>query len=206
VKEKIDKRCILQRCLEYIIGFDSFDKISVDEICKCMKISRRTFYKKFVSKERWMIELGSYFIQNLINEIIKPIEHKNAIHEALYISKCIKKYIKKVSPSLVYDLINKYPQVWENMKNIVHASVVPFMVRHIKRGQMEGLYRKEVNPEQYAILRLSMVDVIHSKYMYETMGGDIEKIYTLVVDDMYLNSILTEKGRKELAEILSKKR
>ena len=126
--------------------------VSVDDICREMRISKKTFYTIFKSKEELVKALLEKGLEHRTKSKIELKEGETVID---HIRENGKKFL--ASQSLIekhvvffYDLEKYYPTLYNKydarMKAIEHRQLVEI----IELGQQEGVFRSNVNVEMAA--------------------------------------------------------
>lgn len=138
-----------------LIATDLFLKIglrsvSIDDICKELAISKKTFYN-FYKKKEDLIEdviVKRFFADNESIQIFYNEEGSYNIIDCIF--NFIDQYENSVLDlqlNLVHELNKYYPNVIEKHKMIHAQKTLDFYEFFIKRGIREGVVRKDLNIE-----------------------------------------------------------
>lgn len=129
------------------IGFKS---ITMDDIAGEMGISKKTIYKYFSNKEI-LIEETTTIIHLEIKETIDNIisENYNAIKENFEIRKMFREMFKSSDSSPMYQLKKYYPEIYERIISRGIDGWNSTFRQNIKKGIQQGLYRENINIENY---------------------------------------------------------
>lgn len=129
------------------IGFKS---ITMDDIAGEMGISKKTIYKYFSNKEILIEEITTIIhleIKQTIDNIIS--ENYNAIKENFEIRKMFREMFKSSDSSPMYQLKKYYPEIYERIISRGIDGWNSTFRQNIEKGIQQGLYRKNINIENY---------------------------------------------------------
>lgn len=127
-----------------------FKSVTMDDIAGEMCISKKTIYKYFCNKEL-LIEESSAMVHKKVHQIIQNIVDRNcnAIEENFEIRKMFKEMFQSSDDSPIFQLKKHYPEIYEKVmaREIEEFTIV--LKQNITNGIQQGLYRKEINIENY---------------------------------------------------------
>jgi AcrR family transcriptional regulator len=180
-------------------------KMTMDEIADHLKLTKKTLYNNFNSKN----ELMKTVMQHVLGEIEFKInlalsQGRDAI-EALYLtSDMMNKYLVEIGPLLLSDSSAYLP----DLKLLDHTNRMSFYSRiiaeNIDRGISEDLYRTDFNKELVTLFFTSAMAMIYSwsgtyKYLKDPYVFHSELVR------YHLESIVNDKGKEFLREIIKKR-
>ena len=176
-----------------------FKSITMDDIAGEMCISKKTIYKYFCNKEI-LIEESTAAIHKEIHEIIDTIikQNHNAIEENFEIRKMFKEMFKSSDTSPIYQLKKHYPEIYEKvmLREINECNSV--FEQNIKKGIQQGLYRENINIDNYIQFYYQLVFNIKANIVSEKEGQKIE----LEILEYHTRAMATPKGLLELEKNL----
>ncbi|MDX2246415.1 MAG: TetR/AcrR family transcriptional regulator [Bacteroidia bacterium] len=173
--------------------------ISMDEIAADLGISKKTIYLYFATKAALVYEISQeYFRQEkaMMDEIAK--QAVNALDELSKVVNWSLRFIRNVHPSVVYDIQKYYPHAWALFDEYKTHFVLTKLSENLERGISEGYYRKEINVEMVARMRLSQIDACLNPQYFPSGKFDFMELQVQMLE-VYMNGIVTEKGREFLA-------
>src|SRR5690554_745638 len=92
--------------------------VSIDDICAELKISKKTFYQFFNTKETFIAEvIDSHHLQH-IRKFEKSVKGKNAIEVFLHTIKEVKKSTHDHPNVFWHDLKKYYPRLYEQYEKL----------------------------------------------------------------------------------------
>lgn len=125
-----------------------FHKVTVEELCAGLGMSKRTFYRHFRDREALVEELvdglfaqfGPQVLENLLSKQPVPAileQHFGVVAQGL---------AANVSTRMMADVQNFLPGLWDRIERF-RADVVGILTDLLRRGQQEGTIRPDIDPE-----------------------------------------------------------
>lgn len=125
-----------------------FHKVTVEELCAGLGMSKRTFYRHFRDREALVEDLveslfarfGPQVLENLQSNQPVPIileRHFELVSQGL---------AANVSTRMMADVQNFLPEVWERIERF-RTQVVDMLTDLLRRGQREGTIRPDIDPD-----------------------------------------------------------
>lgn len=174
--------------------------VTMDDISKELKISKKTLYKFVTDKNDLVAQVMQAYIENdqkLVNDLIK--NSKNAIDEILAISEYVGGMMNNLHPSIHYDMEKYYPEAWEIFIGHKRNYVLNCMTENILRGIKEGIYRKDLNVPIVALIYVSRIDIVFDGQLFTPDEYKFADVYQEMMI-YHLRGIASEKGIKQLNE------
>ena len=129
--------------------------VNMDDMSRHLGVSKKTLYLYVNDKEELVKKSMDAFCEiedAQISEIAS--RNLNAIDESLEIMKWVLSMLQNLHPSIIYDLEKYHPEVFHFMKNNRNTAIYACMTSNMIKGQKEGYFRKDFNPE--IIVRIYM--------------------------------------------------
>lgn len=166
----------------------------MDDVARELGISKKTLYQ-FVSDKD---DLVGRFIDNEIDlrqeEIFKCFKIGfNAIEELFDISIFMNKMMKDQNPATDHDLRKYYPHHYQKIAKTRRDGIINYILLNLKKGKVEGLYRKEMNEEIIAKLYMSRSENIHLNELFTVEEFTSNKIFVELIT-YHVRGIATEEG------------
>jgi hypothetical protein len=120
---------------------------------------------------------------------------KNALDELMRIQMFMRKNMQDMNPSLLFDLKKYHNKAWAAWIDHKNKDIRESVVRNLKQGIEEGLYRSNLNPEILAVLRIESIQWLYDSPILAGEKYKIVDIQTQMLDH-FMYGLLTEKGRK----------
>ena len=138
-------------------------KLTMDEIAAELKLTKKTLYNNFNSKEELMRTVMQYVIEDIEFKInISLNQGTNAIEALYHSSGMMNKTLEQIGPLLLSDSSKYLP----DLKVLDHTNRVSFyskiIYENLERGISEGFYRKDLNKELITLFFTSAMAKIYS--------------------------------------------
>ncbi len=168
--------------------------LNMDDISRNLKISKKTLYLYFKSKEDLVEKLFEYDEIKWDKEFAKVnINDHNAIEILLIASLMVFKEMKQLDPKLKFELKKYYEPIFTRFfirkQNHIHNQIS----NNIRKGIEEGLYRNDINIE--------LIAGLYVKYLVDSNDQDfcfmkditLEQIFE-VMFEAHIRAIATPEG------------
>ena len=168
--------------------------VSMDDIAKAIGISKKTIYTHFSKKEGLILKAVQYFVKKDEREVTEISKNSiNAIDEMISIAQHVMKMLRKMSPSIIFDLQKYYPQVWEVVDEKHNKFIYATIKTNIERGIKEGYYRKDLNSDIVSKFYVQLTHMVVNQDFFHPSEYDRTQLFKQLIR-YHLNSILSPKG------------
>ena len=170
------KEKIINRAKEMFLKL-GFKSITMDDIACDMCISKKTIYKYFSNKEL-LIEESTQLVHKEVRETIDTIVAKNfnAIEENFQIRRMFKEMFTYSETSPVYQLKRHYPEVYQKVVGYQIEICEGCFRDNILKGISEGLYRENIDVENYVKFYYTLIFSISENTALERDANNLEHI------------------------------
>lgn len=193
-KEKIKQFC------ENIFFKNGFTKISMDELATGMKISKKTIYKHFDSKEQLILEVINHMLENVKSYVKTVIEKdENSVAKFMDIVNFISNTMFKPNEKFFKDIQSDFPEVWLRIDKFRSELMPVFIKRIFQQGIEEGLMVERPWEILITILVASVRSVINPDFILRNNFSVSEALS--ITMDILMDSILTSKGKSVYKKI-----
>lgn len=174
--------------------------VTMDDVAREVSMSKKTLYQYFDNKDELVGEVAKRHINEELAEF-EVIEKsaENAIHEIILMSKCIRRYVFRMNPSLLHDLQRYHGKAWELFKEFKTKKIRGFIKRILTKGIEEGCFRESIDPEILSVIRVELVQLAFDNKIFPRDKFDFREVQMQLLDH-FIYGILTEKGRKTYQE------
>ncbi|WP_264548668.1 TetR/AcrR family transcriptional regulator [Flavobacterium sp. N2820] len=188
------KNRILQKSTDMFLRL-GFKSITMDDIACEMCISKKTIYKYFSNKDL-LIEESVQMVHKEVHETITKIvsQNFNAIEENFEIRRMFKEMFKSTESSPIYQLKKHYPEIYEKILTMQVSVCEECFRDNIIKGIKEGLYRKDLDIENYVKFYYTLIFSINENTMLEKDAQELE----LKALEYHIRAMATLAGIKEL--------
>jgi AcrR family transcriptional regulator len=138
-----------QRILDYaqrVFNERGFRRITVDELCAGMALSKRTFYKYFRHRDELVGAVVEGFAAHVIRRIVPNLLSDRPVREVLedHFRLLYEDLLSAVSLPFLSDVQTLTPDLWRKIEER-RVMVVGLVVTLVERGQKEGVIRSDLN-------------------------------------------------------------
>ena len=128
--------------------------VSIDDLCKELGISKKTFYVYFPSKDELVSEILHVHEQKMIREVQHLVADKTVVQCIVDWTKIARQTEKSThqTPPMLYDLKKYYPTMHQEHLQRMRKMMQQFLVQFLKKGQGEGIFREEIDIEVAAMM------------------------------------------------------
>ena len=172
--------------------------VSIDDICRELGISKKTFYVYFESKDELVAQLlhsNVLYIAGKMEELLQMKDFRKLVARFLRHQEAEKNDVRRV-PQLVYDLKKYYPRQFADFQTECFRTQKEYIARYLEQGLQEGLVRANLNIELTAVLLAK----IHSDAIrdFEEIEGHGHNMHQLghTAMDIFVRGVLSEEGMK----------
>ena len=172
--------------------------VSIDDICRELGMSKKTFYVYFESKDaliEQMLQANLDYIVGKMEELVKLGDFRLIVRRFLKRQETEKNDVRRV-PQLVYDLKKYYPRQLAQFQQQTFEQNKRYIAQYLELGVAQGLVRANLNIDLVAVIFAR----IHNEAMrnfeeIETSGYNMHQMGHATLD-IFVRGILSEEGLK----------
>jgi AcrR family transcriptional regulator len=178
--------------------------ITMDDVARELGISKKTLYQYVADKTELVAKVLEYDISLCECSFDKLIENKhNAVEEMIEVHKYINNKFKEHNSSTEYDLKKYYPELFKAHHEKMRKKMYEGIVKNIKKGKEEGLYRTEINESIIAKMLVSRNEGFIESELFSANEFMSHQFFKEVLI-YHIRGISNEKGIKILMENIEK--
>ncbi|MCF8303502.1 MAG: TetR/AcrR family transcriptional regulator [Bacteroidales bacterium] len=184
---------ILQASLDIFRRY-GIRSVSMDDICREMRMSKKTMYKYFSNKQNLLKHTLEYQRQQdekRYDELARS--GYNAIDTLLEVSKWINKEIKGLNPSMLFDLQKYHPELYRDFFGVKREMAFERIKKNMEQGISEGLYRTDVNIDLVSRLYVKKIEDIHDSEAFMNQDYPFETLFSVMFEN-HIRGITNKKG------------
>lgn len=181
---------------------EGFYKTPMDEIASHLKISKKTIYKHFSSKEEIVREsLMHYMAGN--HKHISAIVHSesDAVEKLFNMFRFVSNMLISISEQFVKDIRDYMPDLWKEIDKIRAKILFENLRLIIEQGQGEEVIIETPSEILISAFTASIRGVINPDVLIGNNMSPVKAAGTVI--EILLNGILTPKGRKIFVKLKS---
>mgnify|MGYP005843578837 CR=1 FL=1 len=198
MKELSESLKILEFCENYFMKY-GFHKTTMDEIAKELRISKKTIYKHFSTKDE-LIRAVFVRIRNDLGGRIETIINSDgdAIIKLYKISDLFSKRVATISNKWLNDLQFYAPDIWQEVNDFRIKIMQKNMTLLVEQGKSEGLINNFPTNIIMGVLISSVQGVVNPEFVLHN-NISIGKAGETVLEIVF-SGILSKKGKKLLKQ------
>ena len=164
-------------------------KLTMDDVADELKISKKTIYKEFSSKEEMFETMADYVFDNIKvreEEIIDSKEYSTEEKIRLLLSAMPESY-RNINFQELHPLKDKYPKVYKKLQRRLETGWEPTM-KLLEQGKEEGIIKKDADLKIFKIMMEASLERFFEKNVMKGSGKKYNDYLNEVVD-ILLNGI-----------------
>ncbi len=170
--------------------------ITMDEIARHLSISKKTIYQFFKDKDEVVHSLMLHTLENDKCRINNAKDaSKNVVEEVLKMMDEMREMFQRINPILFYELHKFHPQTWRVFQDFKSSFISKMVESSLKRGQVEGFIRKDINIKILTRMRVEMVEQAMRGEMFPHDQFNVVDVQ-LALTEHFLYGVCTLKGHK----------
>ena len=180
--------------------------VSIEDLCKELGISKKTFYVYFPSKDDLVDAMLHAHEAKIAKDVQHLVANKTVVQLLVDWTKIARQTEKSShqTPPILYDLKKYYPNNFQQHLKRVRRVMQEFMVQFLQKGQTEGIFRQEIDIEVAAMLMVK-THLMLAEYAdnHELSPQEIRHIGKTSMD-ILLRGIFTPDGLLTLEKAVKK--
>ena len=182
---------------------DGFYKTTMDEIASELRMSKKTIYKFFPSKDDLVKAIAKFFMNRMKSKIVPALQSdKNAIEKLGDLINILAKASEKISAVRMEELKRHYPNIWNDIENFRTEMMFGNITKVIDQGKKEGLFVDYPTNIIMNVLVASVRSIVNPDFIMNNNYSIIEAArYAFRI---VISGILTDKGKKEFNKSFNK--
>lgn len=182
---------------------DGFYKTTMEEIASELRMSKKTIYKFFPSKDDLIHSIAKFFMNRMKSKILPALQSdKNAIEKLGDLINILAKASDKISAARMEELKRHYPSIWNEIDNFRTEMMFGNITKVIDQGKKEGLFVDYPTNIIMNVLVASVRSIVNPDFIMNNNYSIIEAArYAFRI---VISGILTDKGKKEFNKSFSK--
>jgi AcrR family transcriptional regulator len=178
-----------------------FKSVTVDDIARESGISKKTLYEQFPDKDA-IIKVCIHCHEQKLDKLHEHFcgVSENAVHEIILVMKTMQEMLSAMNANCVSDLQRYYPEAFLEFRKHMNGQK-NLILANLKRGVKEGLYRKDIDIEFTAWLRMEQI-VFLIQHPTVTKQFDFVKAQLESIK-LFLYSISTIEGHQLIEKYIN---
>ncbi|MEX2513348.1 MAG: TetR/AcrR family transcriptional regulator [Cyclobacteriaceae bacterium] len=193
---------IIQVALDQFLVY-GLRAVTMDDIAKNSGVSKKTIYEEFSSKEELVnVAFEVALKEDECNFDMMMDMEEEVIDHLLRMIQYLRERFTKMNPIVLHEIQRFYPVCWNKLETFKREHALNGIIRILEKGKLSGDFRKEINSEILAFMRLEQVT---SSFLGKFPSGSFSLLdYQLQIIDHFIHGILTDQGRIKYYNKLNK--
>ena len=148
-----DQRCNIIKTAGELFFRLGIRSVSIDDICRELGMSKKTFYVYFASKDELieqMLQANLDYMADKMNGLLALKDFRQLVKVFIKRQESEKNDVRRV-PQLVYDLKKYYPRQFADFQLKCFETQKKFIMQYLELGVEQGLVRANLNIELTAL-------------------------------------------------------
>jgi len=182
---------------------DGFYKTTMDEIASELKMSKKTIYKFFPSKDDLVHAIAKFFMNKMKSQILPALStDKNAIEKLADLINILAKASEKISTKRMEEIKRHYPDLWIEIDRFRTEMMFGNITKVIDQGKKEGLFIDYPTSIIMNVLVASVRNIVNPDFILNNNFSIIEAArYAFKI---IIGGIVTDKGKKIFNQTINK--
>ena len=176
--------------------------VSIDDICRELGMSKKTFYVYFASKDELieqMLQANINYMEGKMKDLLDLNDFRHLVKAFVKHQEAEKNDVRRV-PQLVYDLKKYYPRQFADFQVNCFETQKTYLKKYLEQGVSEGLVRADLNIELTAVLFAKIhSDAIRDFEVIEAHNHNMHQLAHTAMD-VFVRGILSDEGLKLFEE------
>ncbi len=178
--------------------------VSIDDICRQLIISKKTFYVFFSQKEDLVDAVLTHRENVVIETLNQKISNKDAVQRAIIVLKGLKDMMSTYNvPVLMYDLQKYHRVTYDKHHDYRNEMMRKAIVHNLNQGIREGFYRPDIDIELISAFYSGNLRKVFPIVKEDNEKFTEERIVGFLID-MIMRFIVTDKGWERMKSEVKK--
>jgi AcrR family transcriptional regulator len=180
-----------------------FKRVTMDDIARELSVSKKTIYQFFKDKRDLVCRVTEcHFESNECQMEKLETESKDVVEFLIKATQLMRAQIGRVNPGALVDLQRHFPEGWNIFLKHKNEVILKSIANTLKRGQQEGYFRPDFDPQILAIMRMETVQAALDDRIFPGHLYDRLEVHTQIMQH-FIEGILTDKGREVYNQYLN---
>lgn len=198
-----EQKKILEFCKTYFLE-NGFYKTTMDEIAVSLRMSKKTIYKYYATKEDLVKEMINGFLKFHKNNISKIVnDDLNAVTKLHDVFNYIGKMISRISEKFIKDIQIHMPDLWKDIDTFRTKMMTINIEQIIEQGKNEGVFIDKTSTIITGVFTYSVRGIINSEFIMNNKFSIQLALEETI--EIIMNGIMTSKGKKIFKTIKSER-
>jgi AcrR family transcriptional regulator len=178
-------------------------KVTMDEIASDLRMSKKTVYKFFPSKEDLLKAIVHTMLRRVESEV-QSITSSEIPFEDKFISilTLVGKILRRLSRPFMTDLQRFAPGLWKEIETFRREKVFSKIQQIFRQAKKEGVFREDLDPDLFFLVLTTAMQGIMNPQVLSQQPFSAEEAFKGIFRILY-EGALTEEARIRFQQITS---
>lgn len=177
-----------------------FYKIPIDDIAVSLKMSKKTIYKHFATKDELVREVAYQFIKIHSSNISNIINNEfNAVEKLFHIFRYLGNMLISINEKWFSDIQSQAPEIWTEIEVFRSRFMTQNISKIIEQGKKEKYVVNYPSPIMINVFISSIRGIINPAFIVNSKIPAFKALESTL--DILMNGILTLKGKNLLKKL-----
>ncbi|NEM96096.1 TetR/AcrR family transcriptional regulator [Pontibacter burrus] len=201
LEERTDNRQKISETAFQLFCQRGIKSVSMDDIAQFLGMSKKTIYKWFDNKNEIVVASTGAYLQDMQQRCEVHFQNSgNAIEELFNIMAMTRELFNQFHPSVFHDLQKYHPDAFKLWMKHRDEYMFEKIRENLLRGIKEGLYRKDLDVDVMAKIRLVQVELPFNPILFPPLKYDLRRVQMATLEH-YMLGLATLKGHKLINEL-----
>ena len=181
-----------------ILASEGLRAITTQAIAKRARVSKKTLYLAFPSKDALLEAIVLSLIEEHLNRWDRILEREALAIDRIQASlRFVSEFIPLIQQQLINQVQSVAPQLWETI-DAIRMKRLRRMAALISEAQREGHLRGDIDPDHWTLLLMGTVGAVLTPTVLLRTGIPLSDLFRSL-QIIYYTSLLTDEGRRHIA-------
>jgi len=178
-------------------------KVTMDEIASDLRMSKKTVYKFFPSKEDLLKAIVHTMLKKIESEVQAITTSEKSFEEKfISILNLVGKILRRLSRPFMTDIQRFAPGLWKEIETFRREKVFSKIQQIFRQAKKEGVFREDLDPDLFFLVLTNAVQGIMNPHVLSLQPFSAEEAFKGIFRILY-EGALTDEARKRFQQITS---
>jgi AcrR family transcriptional regulator len=195
MNEKEDESRILEAAADRFMNAGLY-KVTMDEIASDLRMSKKTVYKYFPSKEVLLKAIVHALMKKIEGEMQEIVASDKPFEEKLTsILTLVGKVMRRISRPFMTDIQRFAPGLWKEIEIFRRERVFSKIQQMVRQAKKEGVFREDLDADLFFLVMTTALQGIMNPQVLSQQPFSAEEAFKGIFRILYEGS-LTDEARK----------
>jgi len=195
MSENDDKTKILEAASDRFMAVGLY-KVTMDEIASDLRMSKKTVYKFFPSKEVLLKAIVHTMMKKVESEVQGIITSDKPLEEKLTVLiTFVGKMMRRLSRPFMTDIQRFAPLLWKEIEIFRRERVLSQLQQMFRQAKKEGVFREDLDPDLFFLILTTAIQGIMNPQILSQQPFSAEEAFKGIFRILY-EGALTNEARK----------